>query len=165
MSREALREHATRIRNMLASGVTTAPVVYVQNVPQVQARLSSLELVNLQMVELSGHGSNLPVGTPILAVFLGGDRSNGVIIGSTSPKGRPALTGLQDASLFGYGFNVTILADGVHIIGNTFLTGNLAVTGNITATGSIIAGLGGADQVNLQTHKHPANNTAPTAGT
>lgn len=45
------------------------------------------------------------------------------------------------------------------------ITGNVAVTGSITATQGITAGLGGADQVGLQTHKHPGNNTPPTPGT
>lgn len=41
----------------------------------------------------------------------------------------------------------------------------LTVTGNISATGTITAGLGGADQVGLQTHTHPANGSPPTPGT
>ena len=45
------------------------------------------------------------------------------------------------------------------------LTGNLAVTGSITATANVTAGLGGADQVGLQTHTHPANGSPPTPGT
>jgi hypothetical protein len=49
------------------------------------------------------------------------------------------------------------------------LTGNVAVTGNISATGTIIAGRGGADQVNVQTHVHPTAAlgapSPPTPGT
>lgn len=48
--------------------------------------------------------------------------------------------------------------------GSVAITGNVAVTGNITATGSITAGQGGGDQIGLQTHVHPGNNTPPTAG-
>jgi phage baseplate assembly protein gpV len=43
------------------------------------------------------------------------------------------------------------------------------ITGNVTVTGSIIAGFGGADQVNVQTHKHPTaapgGPSPPTPGT
>lgn len=50
------------------------------------------------------------------------------------------------------------------------LTGNLKVTGTINATGAIVAGLGGPDQVGLQTHLHTSGGSgsptsAPTAGT
>ena len=66
---------------------------------------------------------------------------------------------------------------GIAITGNVKVTGTLeatklqtddaglTVTGNISATGSIIAGSGGADQVGLQTHTHPANGSPPTPGT
>src|SRR5262249_8300143 len=61
--------------------------------------------------------------------------------------------------------HITITATGISLKdtnGNTLvssgsgwaLNGNLAVTGAITASGAITAGLGGADQVGLQTHKH-----------
>lgn len=43
--------------------------------------------------------------------------------------------------------------------------GFLKVNGTIHATGGIIAGFGGADQVGLQTHTHPANGSPPTPGT
>jgi hypothetical protein len=49
--------------------------------------------------------------------------------------------------------------------GGINITGPLTVTGAINATGNVIAGHAGADQVGLQTHKHAANNTPPTAGT
>lgn len=68
-------------------------------------------------------------------------------------------------------------SSGIAITGNVKVTGTLeatklqtddqglTVTGNISATGSIIAGQGGADQVGLQTHVHPANGSPPTPGT
>jgi hypothetical protein len=68
-------------------------------------------------------------------------------------------------------------SSGIVITGNVKVTGTLeatklqtddqglTVTGNISATGTIIAGQGGADQVGLQTHTHPANGSPPTPGT
>ena len=41
----------------------------------------------------------------------------------------------------------------------------VAIIGDLTVTGGVTAGFGGADSVTLQHHKHPANNTPPTAGT
>lgn len=49
--------------------------------------------------------------------------------------------------------------------GGIKITGPVTVTGTINATGDVIAGHGGADQVGLQTHNHPANGQPPTPGT
>lgn len=80
------------------------------------------------------------------------------------------------------GHIVNIVAPGgINIIGPVHVTGDLAITGSITgsggsgtemviagdirATGNVTAGHGTADQVALQTHRHPGNNTPPTPGT
>jgi hypothetical protein len=44
-------------------------------------------------------------------------------------------------------------------------TGNTVMNGTLAADGNVIAGFGGADQVGLQTHHHPANGSPPTPGT
>lgn len=48
---------------------------------------------------------------------------------------------------------------------NIVAPGGVTITGNLHVTGTIISGFGGADQVGLQTHEHPGNNTPPTPGT
>jgi hypothetical protein len=48
---------------------------------------------------------------------------------------------------------------------NIVAPGGVTITGSLNVTGTIISGFGGADQVGLQTHEHPGNNTPPTPGT
>ncbi len=74
---------------------------------------------------------------------------------------------------------VTITAPGgINLVGPISLNGVatsvpsagvLAIAGALTATGNVTAGQGGADQVGLQTHKHPTAATgapsSPTPGT
>jgi hypothetical protein len=56
---------------------------------------------------------------------------------------------------------------GINPLGQVYITApaGVVINGNLQVTGSVTAGNGGADQVGLQTHKHPGNNTSPTAGT
>jgi phage gp45-like len=165
-----LREIGRRVRNASGAGVTTGPItIGPDGLPVVQVRLSSLELFNLRVVEQRGFGSDLPIGTPVSCTFIGGDRSNGYVSGSTSPHDRPPTAGSDDRTIFAHGYHLILQADGVHIVGapKVFIDGcDLAVTGNITATKGITAGFGGADQVGLQTHLgHGPGSAPPTAGT
>ena len=150
---------ARRVRNALAFGATTAPVVAAA-VPEVQVRLTPIEVLTLRLVEQRGVASNLPVGTPVLALFQSGDRSNGVIVGSVAPGARPALDGAEDVALYGYGFTVRIAADGIHLSGapTVFIDGDLVVQGDVTARA-------GAAPVTLSQHRHPGNQQPPLANT
>ena len=146
-----IRDLARRVRNAMAFGVTTAPASTADgNVAQVQVRLSQLEVAMLKLVEQRGFASGLPTGTPVVVLFQGGDRSNGAVMGSVAPKTRPALAGPEDAAVYGYGFQVAIRADGVHIEApDVFVAGNLHVTGEVTGRAD-----GGA--VTLSQHRHPS---------
>lgn len=53
----------------------------------------------------------------------------------------------------------------LHLSGNVLSVPGATYTGDFRTTGNVIAGVGGADQVGLQTHKHSALNQAPTPGT
>lgn len=53
---------------------------------------------------------------------------------------------------------------GINITGNINATGDITVTGAISASGDIIAGKGGAKEISLLKHIHPATTTA-TVGT
>ena len=123
-------------------------------------RLTAIELTSMVMVEQRGVASNLPVGTPVLVLCQAGDRNNAVVVGSTAPGTRPALEGPEDAALYGYGYQVVIRADGVHILGapDVFVDGNLHVNGEVTAHQS------GAP-VTLGAHRHAGNNAPPSPGT
>jgi len=43
--------------------------------------------------------------------------------------------------------------------------GAVHLTGDLHVTGAVIGGFGGADQIGLETHTHPANGDPPTPGT
>ena len=158
-----MSDTARRVRNTVAYGRTTAPVQVVNGAATVQVRLTPIEVLTLPLVEMRGIAANMPVGTPVVAMFHGGDRSNGVIIGSTSPgttpSSRPSLAGDEDTAIYGHGFSIRIAADGVHITGapDVFLEGNLHVNGEVTAKAQ-----GGS--VTLSQHVHP-NTQKPTPNT
>lgn len=166
-----------RVRNALAFGFTTNLVTAANNIPSVPVQLTPLEGPTLNIVEQRGFASNMPIGTPIVALFQSGDRSNGVITGSTAPSSRPALAGPEDAAVYGYGFIIQIRADGVHITApDVWLSGNLHVAGeidaqqgissqnSITTTGDVVAD-NGAGFVSLVHHDHPTNGAPPSPGT
>ena len=166
-----IRELYRRLRMATAAGVTTGPItIGPDGLPVVQVRLASMELLNLRVVEQRGIASDLPIGTPVMAQFIGGDRSNGFINGSTSPNDRPATAGTDDRVFFAHGWTILMAADGIHLNGPVFVNGNQVNTGDITATGEITRGAGSADQVDLGGHKHTSSGSgsptsAPIAGT
>lgn len=136
------------VRNALGFGNTTAEVRMVDSLPTVQVRLSQFEVFDLRVSEQRGFASNMPVGTPVVAQFQTGQRSNGTVTGSLAPSTRPALSGPEDAAMYGYGFVIWLAADGIHITApDVFLTGNLHVNGQVYADS-------GVGQVGLSTHHH-----------
>lgn len=162
-----LKDLSRRVRNAMAFGTTTAPVQAPGNVAQVQVRLSALETTTLKLVEQRGFASGLPVGTPVVAMFHAGDRSNGVVMGSVAPGSRPALAGAEDAAMYGHGFSIVITADGVHITApNVLISGNLHVNGEVfsKAGAGPAANPSSSGAVSLSQHKHGAG-PAPTPGT
>ena len=156
------------VGSVIASGLNSPRGLTIgpDGVPIVQVRLTTGETPTLRVVEQAGFASSLPVGSPVTAQFCAGDRSNGVITGSTAPGARPALAGPGDRSMYAYGYSIAILSDGIHITGPLFVAGDLAVTGTITATGEITAKSGSASSVTLsQHHGHAAGTQPPTPGT
>ena len=153
-----------RVRNALAFGTTTGPVTMADGVPQAQVRLTPIEVLTMRIVEQRGVASSLPPGTPVLAMFQSGDRSNGVVCGSAAPGSRPALPGPEDVALYGYGYAIRLAADGVHISGapDVWIDGALHVKGDLRVDGEV-TGRGG--QVTLTQHRHPGVNAPPSAGT
>ncbi len=155
----AIRELGRRVRMATAYGVTTSSITISDDgMPQVQVRLSTLENPTLRIVEQDGFGSQLPLGTPITASFAGGDRSNGVVTGSSHSTVRPAMAD-GDKAMFAHGFSVIIEADGIHLNGPVWVNGALVATGEVTAQK-------GSASVSLSTHKgHEASGGPPTPGT
>lgn len=109
------------------------------------------------------------IGDQVIVAPQEGDGQQWVVIGRVFSNAKPppaspvtsAPVQSGEAAIIGAGGScLHFKADG-----SVWLHGNLNVQGNIGATGTVTAGVGGSDQVGLQTHTHPANNTAPTAGT
>jgi hypothetical protein len=93
------------------------------------------------------------------------DMSDGFLL--AGPRSQPrVLAGISTdtAQLRSDDGDVYVELAAGHVV-NIVAPGGVNITGNLHCTGAVIAGYGGADQVGLQTHRHPANNTPPTPGT
>ena len=135
-------------------------------VQTVQARLDALSTRdNIPVLYHYGFFGAPPVGADLHVAFLDGDRSKAVVIASNHQSHRMTGVSPGDAGLYAQGAIVHLSGSGIGLTGNISHTGNYTLTGNLTVTGSVTAGAGGGDQVTLQQHKHPANNTPPTPGT
>lgn len=149
-------------------------------------------LYNLPYFQLQG-GTNAVILPPVtndlgLAVFCDHDISSVVATGAQAPPGSRRRFDMSDGVYFGMfplfgpaavqyvefllnGGGITVVSPlAFNVTAPTInLTGSVVVTGAITATGNITGGQGGADQVGLQTHKHPTAATgapsSPTPGT
>lgn len=152
---------ARQLRAPIALSRSTAPSQDGGTVQTNQGRLDALSLKDgIQTLYTYGFSSSLPIGGDKVVAFLGADRSQGVVIATGHQDHR--YTGLLPGEAVVHdmwGHAIRLSAAGVAI------TGNLSVTGSITSTGGVTAGLGGADPVTLQRHRHASNNTEPTPGT
>ncbi|WP_244136972.1 phage baseplate assembly protein V [Burkholderia pyrrocinia] len=101
-------------------------------VQKLQVKVNSLETIdNLAHLMHFGFTSGPPIGTDVAIVFIGGDRSNGVVVGSNHQSSRP--TGLKAGETMIYS------QDGKHVY--------------LTASGGIIVDAKGQDvQVNNATN-------------
>lgn len=151
-----------RVRLMVAVGSTTTPPNDAGPVQTVQVRVSSAEVIDaVPVMTLFGQDGALPVGSQVLVLFLGGDRSQGVVIGSNSPPNRrrgrkPGETGLHNA----FGMALAMLESGVVLEGGgkpLTIRGAPLVTveGNLSVTGQVFSGDGGG--VSLSRHTHPVS--------
>lgn len=115
-----------------------------------------------------GFTSAMPIGGDKVVNYLGGDRSQGVVIASGHQQYRLAGLATGEAALYDmWGRVIKLSASGPVLNGNG---APIVITGDLHVSGAVIAGYGGSDQVNLQTHKHgtgtpAAGTSAPTAGT
>jgi phage gp45-like len=135
-------------------------------VQTVQAQLDALSVRdNIPVLYHYGFFSAPPIGADLHVAFLDGDRSKAVVIATNHQSYRMKGIAPGDAGLYAQGTIVHLSAGGIGLTGNIAHTGNYTLTGNMLVTGSVTAGAGGPDQVGLQTHKHPSNNTPPTANT
>lgn len=157
-----------RIWNLLAYGTLSA-VNDAGAVQTVQVQIGPDEIRDsAPNVQLFGLSANPPTGTEVVVIFPGGDRANGVVVGSNHQASRPTGQASGETTLFNaFGMLVKLTANGIVIDG-----GGKPVhftNGDVHVDGAVIAGYGGADQVGLQTHTHPGDSGGttgqPNAGT
>lgn len=97
-----------------------------------------------------GFTSNPPAGSDGLIAFMGGDRSNAVVICVAGRAGR--VTGLAEGDVAIYnqtGTVIKLIGDTVEITGNVKITGNVDITGKVTVTEDVVA-----KQISLVEHTH-----------
>lgn len=105
------------------------------SVQVLQVRLGADETKDdLPRIAEYGLTSNPPLGTDALVIFLGGERTNGVVVGTNNQAAR--LTGLAPGEVALYdnlGRFVLLKADGIHVQGNASPV-TVVTTSDITAT-------------------------------
>jgi phage gp45-like len=154
------------IRQQVSLSRSTAPAIDTGPVQTIQGRIDPLSLRDGMPALLNyGFSSSLPLGGDKAVMFLGGDRSQGIVVATGHQTHR--FTGLAIGEVVMHDMwqhYIHMTEQGLVVKGNIALTGNLTVMGAITATGDITAGFGGADQVTLQTHKHTSGSPgSPTS--
>lgn len=113
-------------------------------IQEIQTRFNPLETIDgMPYVQHYGYASRAPTGSDVLALFIGGDRSSGVVVGTNDQKTRP--TGLnygeskQYSALGQYVYlsttGIVIEAKGLPVTINNAS----AVTVNCTTTVKVVA--------------------------
>ena len=175
--RAAIERLYRRVMFAVGRGRTTA-VNDAGSVQKLQVVLGALETRdNTPRLAEFGFTSNPPPSSDAVVLFVGGDRSNGVVIATGNQQYR--LVGLASGDVAIYdsrGASVWLTPAGIVINGaglpmqiNNVPT--MTQNGDLRVTGAVIAGFGTGDQVALQTHKHGgvqsggSQTVAPVAGT
>ncbi|HBD37517.1 MAG TPA: baseplate assembly protein, partial [Cupriavidus sp.] len=157
-------------------------------VQMMQVKLNALETRdNTPRVGEFGHASNPPVGSDAIVVFLGGDRSNGVVLGTVHQPSRPTGLAPGESMLYSQdGKRVYLTASGGIVVEakNQAVTVNNATTVTINAsakvrmvtprfecTGDIVDNCDttgrsmAADRVIYDSHEHDIHNVQPGSST
>ena len=133
----------------------------------------------IEHIEPYGFTSHPQVGAEGIALFFGGDRSNGVVIVTADKRYRLANLAAGEVAIYDdqgqqivlkrsgvviktpktldaeCGGDVTVTAPNVKIVGNVAITGSMTVSGGIQSSGSIqAAGDVKAGSTSLNSHTH-----------
>jgi phage baseplate assembly protein V len=178
-----LAPYARRIGNLLSRGVVAASSAATK-MQTLQARLLADEIKDgLEHFEAYGFTSNPLPGAEVVAAFLDGDRSNGVILVAADRRYR--ITGLQAGEVAIYtdeGDTITLKRGGVVEIDTqtlvvkastkvTFETPLLETTGKIEAVGDIVSSGGnvadstGKTMASMRVTYNGHTHTDPQGGT
>jgi phage gp45-like len=164
-----------RVWNALASATITqindtGPVMLAQ------VKLGYLETNdNVPVVQQFGFDSVPPLQSDAVALFIGGDRSNGVIVGTNNQAARTRNKKIGESVVYNnFGISIYLTTAGLVINGGGFpvvINNCPTVTqnGDLHVTGEIIRGFGTGDQVTLGQHEHTSGESGsatsvPTPG-
>ncbi|AQU87961.1 hypothetical protein B0W47_11315 [Komagataeibacter nataicola] len=146
---------ARRVMMAVGIGRQTADTNEQVSTPTLQAALAAGELrSDLPMVQEYGLASRPVPGSDVVVVFLGGDRTRGVVVATGDQRGRPKDLQPGDVCLFHprTGSRIWLKEDGsIAIIP---ANGKTALTGDLTATGTITGNEVVAQGIKLSTHPH-----------
>lgn len=146
MSDELVRRVWTRVRNMLGLGRVTL-VDDSGAVQRMQGVFSAEEVIDLlQRVAEFGFTSSPPAGSDMLVVFVGGERSKGVVLGTSHPESRPTGLAPGEAMLYSQsGQRVYLSAGGIVIdAAGTSVTVQNATDVTVSASGDVSVTAAGA---------------------
>ena len=166
-----------RLQNLLAYGQTTAAMDDAGATPLLQAQFGDLQVLSgLQLLAQFGFSSSPPVGTNLAALFAGGDKSRGVILGTVNPGARRRMLVTGETTIYDVWGNEVHLSQAAATVKhstqvivtcpNTTIQGNLRVQGAITCTEEVTAQCDGGASVTLSRHHGHTNSIIPpTPGT
>lgn len=114
MSESAVGRLMRRVQMAVGIGRITAPVDDKGVVQSAQVRFSHDEVRDrLAVLQYYGVASVPPIGADVVAVFLAGDRSNGVVVAHGNQGDRPRGQKAGEASLYnGHGMRLHLSQDG-----------------------------------------------------
>ena len=172
---------ARRVLLLVGRGRISAPVNDGGSVQMLQAQINQLETIdNLRRIAEFGFTSVPPEGSDVAIVFVGGDRSSGLVIGTNHQGSRPTGLNPGETMIFTQdgkqiyltaGGGIFIKANGqpVEVDNATTVTINAAtkirmVTPRLECTGDIVDNCDttgrsmAADRVIYDGHTHPVPN-------
>ncbi len=168
--RDAVERLYRRVQLMVGIGRTTAPADDSGPVQKVQVRLSPDEVRDGSRVAgMFGFSSHAPVGSDVVMVFIGGDRSKGVVIGTLNGGARfRGQKGGETALYNAHGISLHLATEGLVVecggMPVVFRGGTKArFEMPVESTGEITAMVDG-DSVTVSQHRH-ANGPKPTPHT
>jgi phage baseplate assembly protein V len=145
-----MRQLWQRVTNMFAHGSVTG-VNDSGGVQTHQLRLGYMETRdNTPVIQHFGLASTPPIGSDAVLVFFGGDRSQGLVVGTNNQGVRPVNQGAGETTVYNaHGMTIAIAATGITVNSGgqpitltnapniTLNTPHVATTGNLTvATGA-----------------------------
>lgn len=145
MISKAIAPLTRRISNLLARGAVTL-VNAAGKLQTLQVSLLSEEAKDtVEHLEPYGFTSNPLVGAEVLAAFVDGDRSHGVVIVAADRRYRVQNLQPGDVAIYdNRGNSIKLTATGIVITGNVTITGNITTTGTLQNNSKDIS----------STHKH-----------